>query len=78
MSVRKEGAIFVLSIDQSKIEEDEAGFYTFKVMLIETKSKYSKFEGTFTEYSLEVDIIPAPVENATEPVGEEVIAEPEV
>ena len=70
--------VFVLSIDQSKIKEADAGSYKFKVMLSDIKARYSKFAASFTEYSIEINIIAAPIENKTEAVEEEVVEEPEV
>lgn len=48
--------------------------------MVEIKGQYSKFAGTFAEYSLGLDVIAAPVENTTEAVemAEEAIVEPEV
>ena len=68
---------YVLSIDQSQIKEEEGGSYTLQVKLVEIKGQYSKFAGTFAEYSLDLEVIAAPVENKTEAVVEEAIEEPE-
>ena len=47
--------------------------------MIEIKSKYSSFDGTYVEYSIDLEIIPSPVENKTEEiVEEEIIEEPVV
>ena len=45
-------------------------------MLSDIKGRYSKFSASFTEYSIEINITPAPVEE--EVVEEEVVEEPEV
>ena len=64
--------VFVLSIDQGKIDPEEAGEYTYKVMLVDIKSKYSKFESSFTEYSLDLVILAPPVDNTTNSTEESV------